>query len=85
MTVDRTANGIASVCPDEDAIGALAADHLLATGLRHVTTFRWDESAFAIARERAFIEHARAAGAEICPGWGDERFTPLERKRTRRK
>lgn len=80
VTIDRSADGVASVCPDEEAIGALAADHLLASGLRHVTTFRWDESAFAIAREHAFIEQARAAGAQICPGWGDDRFSPLERE-----
>ena len=42
VTVDRTADGIASVCPDEEGIAALAAEHLLATGLRRVTTFRYD-------------------------------------------
>lgn len=80
VTVDRTAEGIASVYPDEAAIGALAAEHLLATGLRCVTTFRYDESAFAVARERAFLEQARSAGAQVCPGWGDEHFAPAERE-----
>lgn len=80
VTVDRTADGIASVCPDEEAVAGLAAEHLLATGVRSVTTFRWDESGFAVARERAFVKQARAAGAEVCPGWGDERFTASERE-----
>jgi LacI family transcriptional regulator len=79
VTVDRTADGIASVCPDEEGIAALAAEHLLATGLRHVTTFRYDESAFAVARERAFIEHAQAGGAESFPGWGGNHFRAAER------
>jgi LacI family transcriptional regulator len=80
VTVDRTADGIASVCPDEERVGALAAEHLLAAGLRYVSTFRWDESAFAVAREQAFLDRARAAGVEVCPGWGGPNFTPLERE-----
>jgi DNA-binding LacI/PurR family transcriptional regulator len=63
VTVDRSHAGIASVCPDEAAIAALALAHLLSTGLRDVTTFRFDESPFAVARERAFVEGARSAGA----------------------
>jgi hypothetical protein len=47
VTVDRSADGVASVCPDEEGIAALAVEHLLATGLRQVTTFRYDESPFA--------------------------------------
>ncbi|HEY2407472.1 MAG TPA: substrate-binding domain-containing protein [Polyangiaceae bacterium] len=72
VTVDRTAQGISSVCIDETAIAKLAADHLLATGLRNVSTFRFDQWGFALARERAFIAFARAAGAHVAPGWGDE-------------
>jgi LacI family transcriptional regulator len=70
VTVDRSAEGIASVCIDEESVAALAVEHLLATGLRHVSTFRFDESPFAVARERAFIEQARASGAEVAVGWG---------------
>jgi LacI family transcriptional regulator len=72
VTVDRSHAGIASVCPDEHAIAALALAHLLSTGLRDVTTFRFDESPFAVARERAFVEGARAAGARVAVGWGSE-------------
>jgi LacI family transcriptional regulator len=72
VTIDRTASGIASVVPDESAIATLAADHLLATGLRKVTTFRFDESPFAVARERAFVEHAVASGARVVTGFGSD-------------
>lgn len=80
VTVDRSADGIASVCPDEDAIAALALEHLVATRLRTVTTFRFDESPFAIARERAFVEQARAVGVEVAPGWGGRDFSVSERE-----
>lgn len=49
-------------------------------GLRQLSTFRYDTSAFALARERAFIAHARAAGAIVAPGWGDESFAKEERR-----
>jgi LacI family transcriptional regulator len=79
VTVDRSSEGIASVCLDEEGIASLALDHLLATGFRNVTTFRYDESPFAVARERAFAEQARAAGARVAPGWGGNDYTPPER------
>jgi len=79
VTVDRSADRIASVCLDEEGIAALAVEHLLATRLRHVTTFRFDESPFAVARECAFVEQARAAGAQVTVGWGSEGYAPLER------
>jgi DNA-binding LacI/PurR family transcriptional regulator len=79
VTVDRSADGIASVCPDEERIAALALEHLLATGLRHVTSFRFDESPFAVARERAFVEQAGAAGAQVVVDWGSNDYTPQER------
>jgi LacI family transcriptional regulator len=66
---DSSRHGIASVCVDETQIGKLAAQHLLAKGLRVLTTFRFDDSGFAVARERAFVEAARAAGARLVPGW----------------
>jgi LacI family transcriptional regulator len=72
VNLDRTAQGIPSVCLDEAAIAQLALSHLLRTGLRHMSTFRFDGSPFAIARERAFIEGALAAGAQITPGWGSD-------------
>jgi LacI family transcriptional regulator len=79
VTVDRSAERIASVCIDEEAIAAVALDHLLATGLRHVSTFRFDDTPFAIARERAFIERAAAAGVKIAVGWGSDDASPARR------
>jgi LacI family transcriptional regulator len=70
VTVDRSAQGIASVCLDEERIGALALRHLLSTGVRHVSTCRYNSAPFAVARERAFIEAARAAGINVAVGWG---------------
>jgi LacI family transcriptional regulator len=79
VTLDRSEQGIASVCPDDEAIAALALNHLLATGLRQVSTFRFDESRFAIARERAFVERARASGIRVAAGWGSDEATPSRR------
>ncbi len=70
VTADKTDDEIASVCLDEAAIGKLAYEHLRNTGVRNVSTFRYDESRFAIAREHAFIEAARAAGTRVAQGWG---------------
>jgi LacI family transcriptional regulator len=80
VTVDRSAQGIASVCIDEENVAKLALDHLLAAGLRHVTTFRYDQSRFAVARERAFIERARAARVEVAAGWGGDDYSQAERE-----
>ena len=77
VTVDRTADAIASVCLDEAKIGALALQHVLSTGLRHVSTCRYNQSPFAVARERAFVEGARAAGLEVSVGWGSDDGLPL--------
>ena len=79
VTVDRSKNGIGSVCLDEERIASLAFDHLYAAGFRNVTTFRYDDSPFAVARERAFVEKARAVGARVAPGWGSEDYAPHER------
>jgi LacI family transcriptional regulator len=76
VVVDRSADRIASVCLDEEAIAALALEHLLATGLRQLSTFRLDESPFAIARERAFIQRAGAAGVKVAVGWGCDEARP---------
>jgi LacI family transcriptional regulator len=78
VTVDRSAARIASVCLDEERIGALALQHLLSTGLRCVTTCRYSASAFAVARERAFVANARAAGLELAVGWGSDAAQALK-------
>ena len=79
VTIDRSKEGILSVCLDEERIAALAFEHLHAAGFRNVTTFRCDASPFAVARERAFIEQARAAGTRVAPGWGSDDYAPHER------
>lgn len=79
VTIDRTAEGCASVCPDEERIAILALEHLIERGFRHVTTFRYDESPFAVARERAFTARARAAGVGVTPGWGSDDLVPAPR------
>jgi LacI family transcriptional regulator len=79
VTIDRTSVGIASVIPDERLVATAAADHLLATGLRRVTTFQLGAPSFAIAREQAFLEHALAAGARTAPSFGrDENGLALQ-------
>ena len=70
VTVDRSADRIASVCLDEEGIGAIALRHLLSTGLRNVSTCRYNAAPFAVARERAFVDRARAAGVNVAVGWG---------------
>jgi len=76
VALDLEAQGIASVCPDEERIGVLALEHLLATGLRQVSTFRPDGSYFGVARSRAFVARARKAGARVAVGWGGEDAPP---------
>jgi LacI family transcriptional regulator len=72
VALDLSSEGIPSVCPDEERIGVLALEHLLATGLRQVSTFRLDGSKFGIARESAFVARARKAGARVVDGWGNK-------------
>jgi LacI family transcriptional regulator len=76
VALDLSADGIASVCPDEERIGALGLEHLLSTGLCNLSTFRLDGSSFAAARERAFVEGARRAGAQVATGWGSDDAPP---------
>jgi LacI family transcriptional regulator len=76
VALDLSSEGIPSLCPDEERIGVLALEHLLATGLRQVTTFRLDGSGFAIARERAFAAGAIEAGARLAVGWGSAGAPP---------
>ena len=72
VNTDRSGEGIASVCLDEEAIARLAVQHLRDAGLRQLSTFRFDNSPFAVERERAFTEAASAAGARVSPGWGSD-------------
>ncbi|MEO8184398.1 MAG: substrate-binding domain-containing protein [Deltaproteobacteria bacterium] len=78
VTVDRSADRIASVCLDEESIGTLALRHLLSTGLQQVSTCRYNASPFAVARERAFVEGARAAGIKVAVGWGSDEALALK-------
>jgi LacI family transcriptional regulator len=66
---DASSHGIASVCLDERQIAELAARHLLERGLRDLTTFRFNDGPFAVARERGFVDAVRASGARLAPGW----------------
>lgn len=72
VAADRSSEGIASVCIDEAAVAAVALEHLLSKGLRHVTTFRFAAWRFAVERERAFVERARARGANVPAGWSSD-------------
>ncbi len=70
---------MASVCLDEKRIAKLALEHLAATGLRHVTTFRFDESPLRDdARARFSSKQARIAGVSFSPGWGADNSKPLQ-------
>lgn len=69
VNVDRSGEGIASVCIDEERIADLALAHLLARGLRNVASFRFDAAAFGAVRERRFCEAATHAGVSVEPGW----------------
>lgn len=76
LNVDRTAQGIPSVCVDDAAVGALSFQHLWARGYRTVSTFRFDDSEFAIARERAFLAAAEQSGATLASRWWQDGAKP---------
>jgi LacI family transcriptional regulator len=76
VAADRSSEGIASACVDEEAISALALEHLLAKRVRHVTTFRFASWRFARERERAFVARARAAGVTVPAGWTGNEAAP---------
>jgi len=78
VAFDRSADGVASVCLDEAAIGRLALEHLLATGLRRFSCFRLSNSPYLIERERAFVAGARAAGAMVSSCWGSQEQQQVE-------
>ncbi len=67
---------VASVSLDEEAIGTLATEHLLERGLTQLTTFRFNDARFAMARERAFKKTGRASHARFVPGWWHDRVSP---------
>ena len=69
VNADRTSEGVASVCLDEEEIANIAVAHLLSKGLRNLTTFRFGPWPFAVTRERHFCERASAAGVRMAPGW----------------
>jgi LacI family transcriptional regulator len=69
VNADRSAEGIASVCLNEEQIARVALEHMRAKGLRQLTTFRFDESPFAVARESAFLKAAMESGARVVEGW----------------
>ena len=73
---DSGERGVASVCLDEAAIAKLAAQHLLGRGLRELTTFRFNDGPFALARERGFAAAVRSAGARLVPGWWRDDAVP---------
>jgi LacI family transcriptional regulator len=76
VNADRSAEGIASVVPDEKRIGALALRHLVWRGLTNVTTFRFDNFPFAVAREEAFAREAARVRARLVSGWWIEGAAP---------
>jgi LacI family transcriptional regulator, galactose operon repressor len=76
VNADRTAEGVASVFVDDEQIANVALEHMRAKGLRQLTTFRFDESPFAVARESAFLKAARASGARVVEGWWIEGADP---------
>jgi LacI family transcriptional regulator len=76
VNADRTAEGVASVYLDEEQIATVALEHMRSKGLRQLTTFRFDESPFAVSRESAFRNGAMASGARVVGGWWIEGADP---------
>ncbi len=72
VALDLGSEGIVSVYPDEERIGVLALEHLMATGLRQVSTFCLDGSEFGAARARAFVARAQKVGVRVAVGWGSD-------------
>ena len=69
VNIDRTAEGIASVCLDEGRIAELAFEHLFGRGFRNLTTFRLEDATFAKLREARFNALAQRAAARLQPAW----------------
>ena len=81
----------ATVAPDEDAIGVLAAEHLLAVGCRRAVYAGFAAAEWSEQRRIAFSQHLRAAGVPCeafacerahCGGDWRERLPPWLRSRT---
>src|SRR5262249_14859569 len=56
--------------------------HLRSNGFGNVATFRFDQSPFAVARDRRFRQQAARAGARVAPGWWVEGAEPSRRYET---
>lgn len=76
VNADRSADGVSSVSVDEARVAELALQHFVSRGLKDVTTFRFDDSPFAVARDRGFIRVCETAGIRITPGWWRDDATP---------
>jgi len=76
VNCDRTTEGIASVCVDEQKIAGIALAHLVNKGIRRVTSFRFSESQFAVEREKYFYEAAAENSVHIEPGWWVDNAEP---------
>jgi len=65
-TVSLTNNwleeGVAAVCPDDDAIGRLAAEHLLGLGLRSFACYGYPIPGYSTNRQDAFERHLASHG-----------------------
>lgn len=56
--------GFPLVHVDDEAIGKMAAEHLIVRGFKHFAFFGLDERNWSTARERAFVREARRHGIE---------------------
>jgi LacI family transcriptional regulator len=79
VNADRSAEGVGSVCLDEERIADVALEHLRSTGLTNLATFRFDDSAFAVARDRRFRRQAPRVGARMVAAWWADGAEPARR------
>lgn len=77
---DLSEEAVSSVCPDEAGVAELALSHLLARGIRTLTTFRFDDSRFGELREQHFRQAALRAGARLELPWWDEAASPSRKE-----
>jgi len=61
----REVAGLANVITDSDAIGTLAAEHLLQSGLRHFAYCGFEGLPWSVQRGEAFQRRLQAAGATV--------------------
>jgi LacI family transcriptional regulator len=69
VNADRSDDGVASVCLDEERVSDIALQHLLSRGLRNLAVFRFDDAAFALARARRFQAGAQRVDVRLAAGW----------------